>query len=273
GQQGGQQAQSGQGGQSPQQRAIEQLDRALQAMDRASQPGQNMDPEQAQRAIEQARRQLQSALEQMTAERQARAGEAFSDLAERSRQLYEQQRQAALDLQQALREAVDDQIARGANRGGLDRGRAEELAEQRYDMREELEALERDIQRVANQFRGQTPGASTRLNEGLTNLQQSQAIARLGFGAEGLQRGLGQQVAATDAVTTSALRDLERATREALDRAGNEAVAGQETQADPNAELVAELQSLPRQLSELRQQQAQNGQGQQQGPQGQQGQP
>src|SRR5690606_12656843 len=229
--------------------------------------GQSLDPAQAQRAIEQARRQLQSALEQMTAERQAAAGEAFSDLAERARRLYEEQRQASLDLQQALREALDDQIARGSNRGGLDRERANALAERRYHLREELEALERDTQRIANKLRGQTPGASTRLSEGLTDLQQSQAIARLGFGAEALQRGLGQQVAATDAVTTSALRDLERATQEALDRATTETVAGQQTEPDPNAELVAELQSLRRQLAELREQQARNQQGNQPGQQ------
>src|SRR5690606_21843516 len=108
----------------------------------------------------------------------------------------DEQRRAALNLQQALREALDDQIARGGGRGGLDRARAAELADERYRLREELEALERDIQQVANQFRGQTPGASTRLNEALTNLQQSQAIPRLSFSAEALERGYGQQVAA-----------------------------------------------------------------------------
>ncbi|HEX6997389.1 MAG TPA: hypothetical protein VF322_04540 [Gammaproteobacteria bacterium] len=268
GQQGGQpsEAQGGQqqaGGRASN-RAIEQLDRAIQAMDRLSRPG-DIDPEQAQRAIEQARRQLQAALEQMTAERQAAAGEAFSDLADRARRLYEEQRQAAADLREAIRQATEELNSRGAFRGGLDRARAEELADRRYRMQQELEALEQDIQRVANDFRSQTPGASERLNEALTDLQQSQAIARLGFGAEGLERGLGQQVAATDAVTTSALRDLQRGTEEALEQATTEAVAGQQPEPDPNAELVAELQSLRRQLQELRDRGA--GQGERQGDQ------
>ncbi|HEY8519799.1 MAG TPA: hypothetical protein VIN61_06955 [Gammaproteobacteria bacterium] len=258
GMQGGEQQAGGQASN----RAIEQLDRAIQAMDRLSRPG-DIDPEQAQRAIEQARRQLQAALEQMTAERQAAAGEAFSDLAERARRIYEEQRQTAAELQQAIREAGGD--SRNARGGGLDRARAEELAERRYRLQEELEALEQEIQRVANQFRSQTPGASQRLNEALTDLQQSQAIARLGFGAQGLQRGLGQQVAATDAVTTSALRDLQRGTEEARERATQEAVAGVQPEPDPNAELVAELQSLRRQLEELRERGAGQGQGERQG--------
>jgi hypothetical protein len=58
-------------------------------------------------------------------------------------------------------------------------------------------------------------------------------------------------VAATDAVTTSALRDLETATEEALALATREAVAGEQAEPDPNAELVAELQALRRQLAML----------------------
>ena len=102
-------------------------------------------------------------------------------------------------------------------------------------------------------------------------------------------RGAGAQVAATDAVTTSALRDLQRGTEQAAQHANEEAVAGQGGKPDPNAELVAKLQSLRRQLSELNQppqqqqlpgpngqnqsgQNAQNPNGQQSGQQGQQGQ-
>jgi hypothetical protein len=81
-----------------------------------------------------------------------------------------------------------------------------------------------------------------------------------------------------DPVATSALRDLQRNVEEAQALANAEAVEGEATEPDPNAELVAELQSLRRQLAELSQQgAAQNGQqpGQQQGQgqQGQQGQP
>ena len=74
-------------------------------------------------------------------------------------------------------------------------------------------------------------------------------------------------MAATETVTTSALRDLQRTTQEALDLAQKEAVAGEQSSPDPNAELVAQLQSLRRQLSDLQNQQQQN---QQQNPQQQQ---
>jgi len=147
-------------------------------------------------------------------------------------------------------------------------------------LQKQLEALERDIQRVAQQYRGQTPDASEDLNKALTDEQSKQTSARLGFGAQAILQGGGTQVAATDAVTTSALRDLQRDTEQAAQHANEEAVAGQGSKADPNAELVSKLQSLRRQLSELtqppqqQQLQAPNGQDQngQNGQQGQQGQ-
>jgi hypothetical protein len=284
-QQGEQQGQPSQGGQSAQAsngqaggdsqsqqtaQTIEQLEQALQAMNRAGGESQ-IDPEQARRAIEQARRQLQQALEQMTAQRQAQAAEAFSDVADRAGELYANQREAASDLQEALQEAGADPRDRSGLRGGLDRSTAIELADRKFALQQGLEALERDIQRIAQQFRNQTPGASEELSEALTELQQSQAIARLGYAADGIRQGAGAQVAATDAVTTSALRDLEAATNEALALATREAVAGEQREPDPNAELVAEIQSLRRQLAMLTEAEAEAARGQQ-GQEGQQGQ-
>src|SRR5690606_11762103 len=152
--------------------------------------------------IEQARRQLSRALEQMTAERQSAAEAAFSDLAERSRALYEEQRQVAAELQESLRAALESGDRQSAFRGGLlDRERAFELAERKERMRQELEDLEQELQRVAQQFRRQAPGATRQLDDTLTDLQQSQAIARLGYGADSIRRGAAPQVAATEGVT------------------------------------------------------------------------
>jgi Domain of unknown function (DUF4175) len=271
----GQASNGGQQGQT--QQAIQQLNQALEAMDRAGTGGQQqqMDPQQVQRAIEQARRQLQAALQNLTQQRQAAAGEAYSDLANRAQKLYEGQRDVAQELQTAVRNnsTPGDRDSR-FRRGGLDDDQAEEFSKRKYDLQRQLEALEQDIQRVAQQFRDQTPGASSTLNQGLANVQASQANARLGIGAEAILRGAGSQVAATESITTSALRDLQRSTQEALDLAQKEAVAGEQSSPDPNAELVAQLQSLRRQLSDLQNQQNGPQQQQLQGPgsQGQQGQ-
>ena len=276
----GQQGQANANGQGSQtQQAIDQLNQALQAMNQASgqgQQGQQMSPEEARRAIEQARRQLQEALQQLTAERQAAVGQAFEDLAQRSQELYEEQRQVANDLQEALRSSPGAGDPQQRRRGAIPDDQAEELAERKYDLQQELEALEEDIQRVAQQFREQTPEASDALNQALADLQSVQTGARLGYGGDAILRGAGAQVAATDSVTTSALRDLQRNTEEAQALANAEAVAGERTEPDPNAELRAEIQNIRRQLNEITQQQgqAQNGQGQQgqEGQQGQQGQ-
>src|SRR5690606_13341037 len=109
----------------------------------------------------------------------------------------------------------------------------------------------RDIQRVAQQFREQTPGASNSLSDALRRLQQSEALRRLAVASELIRQGYGMEAAATDAVTTSALRDLERQTEEALAQATAEAVQGEQLAADPNQELISELQALRRELDEL----------------------
>ena len=278
--QSGQQPQSGQPGQGQSQgsqtdQAIAQLNQALENMNRAGSQGQNMDPEQARRAIEQARRELQQALEQLTAQRQEAVGEAYSDLAERSEQVYEEQRRVAQELQEALRENANNPSLRSGRRsGGLPDDQAQEFAERKDALQQELEALERDIERVAQQFRDQTPGASQELRDAFAELQAMQTSARLGYGAEAIRRGASAQVAGTESVTTSALRDLQRNTEAAQELANQEAVAGEQFEPDPNAELVAELQSLRRQLAELTQQQQQQLQQQQleRGQDGQQGQ-
>ena len=277
GQQGaqGQPSQANAGGQpgNATQQAIDQLNQALQAMNQAtgqSQQGQ-MTPEQMQRAIEQARRQMQEALQQLTAERQAAVGAAFEDLAQRSGEVYEEQRQAATDLQQALRDAAGGDA--GSRRGSLPDDQAQELAERKYDLEQQLAQLEADIQRVAEQFSKQTPEASQELRDALADLQSVQTRERLGYGGNAILRGRAADVSATDTVTTSALRDLERNVEQAQALATAEAVEGEIAEPDPNAELVAELRALRRQLAELSQQPgAQNGQqpGQAQGQQGQQ---
>jgi hypothetical protein len=265
---------NGQGGQSTQQ-AIDQLNQALQAMNQASgqgqQQGREMSPEEARRAIENARRQLQEALQQLTSERQAAVNEAFEDLAQRSQEVYEGQRQAASDLQEALRQSGGNPGT--GRRGSLSDDQAEEIADRKYNLQQELQELEEDIQRIAQQFREQTPEASAALNDALAELQSVQTGARLGLGGDLILRGRGADVAATEAVTTSALRDLQRNTEGAQALANAEAVAGERSEVDPNAELRAQVQDLRRQLNELQQAQGQNGQGQPGQQQGEQGQP
>ena len=256
GQQGGQ-PQSGQGGQQSGQpgqlanattEAIRQLDNALRAMDRAQGQGE-MTPEQAQRAIEQARRQLDQALEQLTDQRQAAAEAAFSDLNDRARALSEDQRRIAAELQQVANEAFRNRNADGTRDNPLSYEEAVDLSERKWVMQEDLEDLEQDIQSVANQFRGQTPEASEELYQALADLQQTQAALRLGAAAERIRRGLADELAPFEGVTTAALEDLERDTERALATASREAREGRQAEEDPTSELVAELQALRRELA------------------------
>ena len=256
GQQGGQ-PQSGQGGQQSGQpgqlanaagEAIRQLDNALQAMDRAQGQGE-MTPEQAQRAIEQARRQLDQALEQLTDQRQAAAEAAFSELHEGAEALLEDQRRIAAELQQVANEAFQNRNPDGTRDNPLSYEEAVDLSERKWAMQEVLEALEQDIQSVANQFRGQTPEASEELYQALADLQQNQTSLRLGAAADRIRRGLADELAPFEGVTTASLEDLRSDTERALATASREAREGQQVEEDATSELVAELQALRRELA------------------------
>ena len=248
GQQGGQQG--GQPGQlaNAAGEAIRQLDNALQAMDRAQAQGE-MTPEQAQRAIEQARRQLDRALEQLTDQRQAVAEAAFSELHERAEALLEDQRRIAAELQQVANEAFRNRNADGTRNNPLSYDEAVDLSERKWVMQEELEALEQDIQSVANQFRGQTPEASEELYQALADLQQTQTSLRLGAAGDRIRRGLADELAPFEGVTTASLEDLRSDTERALATASREAREGQQMEDDATSELVAELQALRRGLA------------------------
>ena len=258
GQQGGQPQSGQQGQQSGQQgglanattEAIRQLDNALRAMDRAQAQG-GQTPEQAQRSIEQARRQLDQALEQLTDQRQAAAEAAFSDLNERAQALLEDQRRIAAELQQVANEAFRNRNADGTRDNPLSYEEAIDLSERKWAMQDELDALEGDIQSVANQFRGKTPGASEELYDALADLQQTQASLRLAAAAERIRRGLADELAPFEGVTTAALEDLRRDTGQALATASREAREGRQAEEDPTSELVAELQALRRELAAL----------------------
>jgi hypothetical protein len=198
----------------------------------------------------------------MTEQRQQLAEAAFSDLAERSRDLYEQQRELAAELQARLRasSSIED---RSRLIGGLEVDDATEFADRRRQLQRELENLERDLQQVAQEFQRRTPRAVDELSDALTNLQRSQAIARLNFASDAIRSGAAPQVAATEAVTTSALRDLQRDTERALATAAREAVSGQ-GEVDPNQELLAEIGILRRELAELSRSREAGGAGDQQ---------
>jgi len=267
----GNQASGGAQGQQTEE-AMRELDNALQAMNRVGgQEGENLDPEQMQRAMEEARRQLDRALEQMTAQRQAVAEEAFSGLSDRSGELFDEQRQIANELQQVARRYLDAQARNEPTRDVLSPEETYDLAVRKWEMQQELEQLEQDIQAIAQQFRGQTPGASEELRDSLTDLQRSQAIARLGDAAAAIRYGAAQQAAPMEGITTAALDELQRGTERALALALRESGEGIQAESDATAELLAELQSLRRELSELQAgQPGQQGQSDQAGQGGQQ---
>ena len=126
---------------------------------------------------------------------------------------------------------------------------AVDLSERKWAMQEVLEALEQDIQSVANQFRGQTPEASEELYQALADLQQNQTTLRLGAAADRIRRGLADELAPFEGVTTASLEDLRSDTERALATASREAREGQQFEEDATSELVAELQALRRELA------------------------
>jgi ribosomal protein L29 len=192
-------------------------------------------------------------------------------LSDRSAEIFEEQRQVAAELQQFARRFLEARERDEPTSDLMSPEEAYDLADRKWAMQRELEELEQDVQEVAQQFRGQTPGAAEELHDSLADLQRSQAIARLGDAAQYIRYNRAQDIAPFEGVTTNALDDLQRGTERALALASREAGEGVDSEPDATSKLLAELQTLRRELAQLRAAGA-SGEPGQPGQQGQQGQ-
>jgi hypothetical protein len=199
--QGGQPSQSqgqSKGGQSASSRQQQQqtqamMDRLQQAQDdmRASQQAQQKgDQAGADAAARRAAERMQEARDMADRmKRQDTAGQ-LGDLQERADHLAEHQKEVENQLRQSYAAGSKD----GKGGTGLNRQQSEALASELDKNLEDLKKLEQDIQRSARDLRSTQPDASTRLRDGVGEIQQNDVERRMQYSSEYIRNGRGADV-------------------------------------------------------------------------------
>ncbi len=298
GQSGSQQSQSGQQGQSSQQsgsqssasarsmnrldpgtdqRLRESTDRLSQAIDdmRAAQQASQQQGGQKDAADADARRaaeRLQEGKDMLNGLRKQEASSQLGDLSQRADQLAQHQR----DFTNRLRQDFGDQATQDSRMGrsllpqtGASRQQAQQLADEKDKMAADVDQLEKDMQKAARDLAGTQPGASQRVREGLSELQQNEAHNRMKYSANWIRQGQGGLMVPREAPITQTLDkvsdDLKQA-QSALNNSGSQEGNGQ----SDAARSLAQVERLRSQMQQMAGQQ--NGQqGGQAGQDGQQG--
>ena len=222
---------------------------AIRAMNEAGTPtGDDFDRERLQRAADEAHRQLTGAHAQVAAASQRAMQQSFADMTEQATDLYEQQASIDEELQAAVRRTLEARReGRGRFNSGLTPEQRAELAQAKRDMREELQALERDMQAAAQQYRDHAVDAARELAEAATELRESNIESRLSVAAEYIENNSAAFIASSESAVTGGLGELRDRLRRAQSLAES---AGQVGDTDFDRAL-AETRALREQLQRL----------------------
>jgi hypothetical protein len=232
--------------------ALNQVEDALENMQGASQGSSSSGNGQSgQRSAQEASRNLRQALQQIEKARRDGMSNSFEDLAQRAQAMVDEQRRTEDELHEALTNSKAPGASGERRFAGLDWERAEQLAEAKRGLQQEVQALERDMRGSAQRHREDAPKGAERLSEAATNLGESNLSAGLARSALELERGRAVQAAARDGLITEALENLKNDLGEAARVASAEGnrPGRQGAEASPE-ELLAELADLRRAWAE-----------------------
>jgi len=290
GRQGGQQvnsSSSSQASNSAIQRTLERLQAATRDMQQGSQSGQNgqagSDAER-RAAIARAQERLKEAEQLLSGERQQRAGEQLEDMEQRASELASRQQALANKLRdsfrqsnEGLRDPVTGRSIYGQDglQGGPSRQEAQAMAREEEQVREQLQALEKQMQEAARRLAENQPKTSRSLRNALSNMQQAEPFRDLGLASDYLKRGLGPYALQREQMAARALNQLRDGLQETRRLAQNEEKGQGGEGLEQALNRVEQLrQQIERAMAARQAQQQGQGQqqGQQQGQAGQQGQ-
>jgi hypothetical protein len=241
-----------------QQQTQQMLDRLQQAQDdmRASQQAQAKgDQAGADAAARRAAERMQEARDMADRmKRQDTAGQ-LGDLQQRADQIGDRQK----ELENQLRQSAGGNSKDGKGGPGMNRQQAEQLASALDKNLEDLKKLEQDIQRSARDLRATQPDASTRLRDGVSEIQQNDVERRLQYSSEYIRNGRGDQVNQSGWLppvnrAMDKMRDGVRQAQQALND-GTKQGAGK----NERDQQLAQVESLRRQIEQFARGQQQNG--------------
>lgn len=224
--------------------ALESVNRALEDMQSANSGAQD-DPERAQRSASNASRNLRQALRQIDRPETSTLDRTLDQFAARTQQLRSDQRKIENDLHDAIAEASRSS-QRMSSRGAIDQRRAQQLAQSKQQMADQLTALQRDMRNAVHEHRAQAPDTTRRLSEIVRDVEDSDVMYRLNRSAAEIYYGRAREAAPREGLISDSLETLEQELREAA------ALAAREKRSIPNQaapqELLAEVAELRRAL-------------------------
>ncbi len=154
---------------------------------------------QAEANARRAAENLQEAKSLLSGMQHQASSSQLGDLEQRAEKLSAEQR----DLENRMRKEYGPQ-AQGSNPQQA-RQTAEQMASEKEKMAAELERLETDMKKSARDLAQTQPDASARVREGLSEIQQGEAKARMTAAAGWLRRGQGPIMVPREAPITQAL--------------------------------------------------------------------
>ncbi|MDX1480308.1 MAG: hypothetical protein R3315_01450, partial [Woeseiaceae bacterium] len=226
------------------------LDSALRAMNDADQAMRDgADPQSSQQAAAEAQRQLEGARDEAAAERERLAQAALDELGERAEAAHRTQAAMEERLQRAIREVLADNDNVDRLDSGLSFTEEMTMARQKRELQTELQRLEQDAKRAADDLSETDPRAAEELERALGELRDGEVDTRLAIAANYIEIGEAVYVSGSESSVTEALREFAQAMR----RAG-QLVAEDSGEAGGERGLeatLADTQALRRQLQEL----------------------
>jgi hypothetical protein len=223
----------------------------MRASQQAQQKGDQAGADAAARRAAERMQEARDMADRM--KRQDTAGQ-LGDLQQRADQIGEKQKELENQLRQGGGNSKD---GKGGN--GLNRQQSEQLAAELDKNLEELKKLEQDIQRSARDLRATQPDASTRLRDGVSEIQQNDVERRLQYSAEYIRNGRADQVNQSGWLppvnrALDKMRDGVRQAQQALSD-GTKQGAGK----NERDQQLAQVESLRRQIEQFARGQQQNG--------------
>jgi hypothetical protein len=155
---------------------------------------------QAEAAARRAAESLADAKSLLSGMRRQESSSQLGDLEQRAEKLAAEQR----DLENRMRRAYGPQSMQDP-RSADARQTAEQMAAEKEKMAAELDRLESDMKKSARELTQTQPEASARVREGLSEIQQNEAKARMTAAAGWLRRGQGPLMVPREAPITQAL--------------------------------------------------------------------
>ncbi|HEY4368290.1 MAG TPA: hypothetical protein VGN07_13735 [Steroidobacteraceae bacterium] len=226
--------------------AVNALRHAVEEM-RAANDADREAPEAArEQSASQAGRNLRRALQQIDQPRNAAAADDIEQLASLTEKLAQRQRAAEANLYDSINEAM----AVGRRRGQIDANRADELAQEREAMADDVGTLQQRLRDAIRENRSKRPATSQQLGEVVNDLENANVAARLSRSAQEIQYGRSREAASRDGIITEALEKTQRDLGAAAQAAAKDSAKGDEAvTADA---LLAQIGELRRALQESR---------------------